>query len=344
MNMRANTEAALSLSSIALTPAFKQVDTRYDSADRSIWCWINPAPRPCLNPLLLSELKTLQQILTSTYTDTSANPANFEYLILASKTPGIYSLGGDLELFSRLIESRDETALRKYATDCVHLLHLNINNLNLPITAISLVQGDALGGGFEMALSCDIVIAERGVQMGFPEILFNLFPGMGAYNFLARRIGGSLAERIILSGKTYLAEELYDMGVVDVLAEPGEGNQTARIYIESHNRSHKTIRSMKRVRQITHPITEDVLTAIIEVWVESAMELSAKDLKKMQRLLYMQHTLSDSSTSKPSNVSRIARQGEWRKNSSDVFPLVTHLGEQVTHNRRHNVRRHPASS
>jgi len=57
------------------------------------------------------------------------------------------------------------------------------NNLFLPLTTISLAQGDALGGGFEAALSCSVIIAERRARFGFPEVMFNLFPGMGPTAF-----------------------------------------------------------------------------------------------------------------------------------------------------------------
>ena len=59
--------------------------------------------------------------------------------------------------------------------------------------------------------------------MGLPEILFNLFPGMGAYSLLARRIGLRAAEELILSGKVLPAAKLHEMGIVDVLAKDGEG-------------------------------------------------------------------------------------------------------------------------
>ena len=174
--------------------------------------------------------------------------------------------------------------------------------LDLPVTTFSLVQGQALGGGFETALSCDVIIAERSSQMGFPEIMFNLFPGMGAYNLLARRIGASLAERIILSGKTYSAVELYDMGIVDVLAEDGEGVQAVENYLKSHNRSHNTIRAMKQIRQIVHPITMQNLYDIVDIWVDAAMKFSEKDLAKMERLLHLQKDLKDNDVAKNKNV------------------------------------------
>jgi DSF synthase len=188
-----------------------------------------------------------------------------------------------------------------------------------------------------MALSCDVIIAERSAEMGFPEILFNLFPGMGAYNLLTRRIGASLAERMILSGKTYSAEELYDMGVIDVLAEDGEGVETTHRYLNSHNRSHNTVQSMKKIRQIVHPITQQELLDIVDIWVESALGLSTKDLSKMERLLHFQKNLDNRQTDTENRVSQIPRQGDWRKVSDTAFPLKTHLGERVVHDRRQRL-------
>jgi DSF synthase len=314
---------------------FTQFTTRYEPETRSIWCWMQPEPRPCLNATLVDELFLLQQQLTATYKrqDTGA-VWPFRHLILASRLPGIYNLGGDLELFKQYISSGDEQQLRAYAYKTIDLVVRNINNLDLPITTLSLVQGQALGGGFETALSCDVIIAERNSQLGFPEILFNLFPGMGAYNLLARRIGASLAERIILSGQTYSAGELYELGVIDVLAEDGEGIQATKAYMKSHNQSHNTIRAMKKIRQIVHPITAEKLYEIVDIWIEAAMDLSEKDLVKMDRLLQLQKDTKNSKIIRENSTELTPRQGEWRKITDVEFPLTTHLGESVLHNRR----------
>lgn len=314
---------------------YTQFTTRYDSETSSIWCWMHPEPRPCLNVSLIDELVHLQRKLTNTYKNQHPDTIwPFRHLILASKTPGIYNLGGDLNLFKHCIENKEEEKLRDYAYKCIRLLHRNIDNLDLPITTISLVQGQALGGGFETALSCDVIIAERSSQLGFPEILFNLFPGMGAYNLLTRRIGSALAERIILSGKTYTAVELYDMGIIDVLAEDGAGIQATENYMKSHNQSHNTIRSIKKIRQIVHPITRQNLYDIVAIWIEAAMDLSEKDLFKMDRLLHLQKNTKDSKTIQQEDTVLTPRRGDWRKITDVDFPLITHLGENVLRNRR----------
>jgi len=314
-----------------------QFSTRYDSENRAIWCWMQPEPRPCLNSTLLRELVSLQKQLTTTYQNQHPDTIwPFRHLILASKIPGIYNLGGDLSLFKQFIINKDEKSLRDYAYNCIKLLHRNINNLDLPITMISLIQGQALGGGFEAALSCDVIIAERSSIMGFPEIMFNLFPGMGAYNLLTRRIGSSLAERMILSGKTYNASELYDMGVIDILADDGEGEIATANYMRSHNQSHNTIRSMKKIRQIVHPITQEELLDIVDIWVEAAMDLSKKDLSKMDRLLQLQKDNKSSKIIRAQNTEQTPRRGDWRKIEKVSFPIKTHLGENVLKNRRKN--------
>src|SRR5260221_14556362 len=123
-----------------------------------------------------------------------------------------------------LIKARDRDALAHYAAMCLDNLYPRIHNYSCPtLTTISLVQGDALGGGFECALTSDVIIAEESAHMGLPEMLFNLFPGMGAYSLLSRRVGTREAERMIQSGRVMTARKLHEIGIVDVLAKDGEG-------------------------------------------------------------------------------------------------------------------------
>jgi DSF synthase len=133
-----------------------------------------------------------------------------------------------------------------------------------------------------------VLIAERGARMGLPEILFNLFPGMGAMTFLGRRVGHHQAEKIILSGKLYLAEELYDMGVVDVLAEPGEGEGAVYDYVRREEKARNGIMALRAAREISQPVSYDELVRITEVWVDAALRLEPKDLRMMERLVSRQ--------------------------------------------------------
>jgi DSF synthase len=142
------------------------------------WYYMQSDGRPSFTTGLLEEIRLFQNAVRTQAMD-SKSPVL--YLVLASDCQGVFNFGGDLDLFAKLISASDRSGLERYAKACIDVLYTNAMNLGLPITTISLVEGQALGGGFEAALSSEIVVAERGTMLGFPEILFNLFPGMGAF-------------------------------------------------------------------------------------------------------------------------------------------------------------------
>ena len=274
---RYNTE-----SQISTIAGSSQVSSYYDPQYRLEWIYMHGVPRSCFTPVLLAGLQQRFEELSSQH------QREVRYAVLASKVPGVYNLGGDLALFSRLIAAQDREALMGYATACIDALHLKMTGFGRGITHITLVQGDALGGGFECALAADVLVAERGTRMGLPEVLFNLFPGMGAYSILSRRIGPAPAERMILSGKVYLAEELHEMGVVDLLAEPGQGEMTVYDYVRQENRARNSVQAMRAVRDYVNPIRYEELIHITEMWVDAALRLGPRDLRMMDRLVARQ--------------------------------------------------------
>jgi len=208
---------------------------------------------------------------------------HIRYYVLASQIPGIYSMGGDLAFLADRVRQRDREALRWYAYRCVEVVYILAAGFDCGIVSVALVQGDALGGGLESALSCNLIVVERGAKLGLPEILFNLFPGMGAYSMLSRRLGSAMAERIMLSGRIYSADEMYDLGVVDLVVENGCGEDAVRDYI-GDSRKHGARQAIYRARQRANPVTLAELRDITEIWVETAMRLSDADLRHMIRL------------------------------------------------------------
>src|SRR5688572_8228370 len=203
----------------------RQLNAQYHPETAALWVRWSPAPRPCFNPGLLRALGDCARLIEAGRGALAWNGERLplHYTVLASSTPGVFNLGGDLDLFLRLIESRDRAALVDYGKSCIHVLYRNYVAHGLPLTTISLVQGECLGGGFEAALSSDIVIAERHARFGFPEILFNLFPGMGACSFLERRVGRRTTEQLLSTGKIYGADDMLALGVVDHVVDSGQG-------------------------------------------------------------------------------------------------------------------------
>ena len=111
---------------------------------------------------------------------------------------------------------------------------------------------------------------------------------MGAYSLLSRRVGAAMAERIIFSGKIYTAAELYDMGIVDILAEDGCGEEEVRKYVAANAGKHRMQQAMTRVARRVNPLTFDELRDVTEIWVDTAMALADADLRKMERLAMAQ--------------------------------------------------------
>ena len=209
-------------------------------------------------------------------------------IIWGSTFPGIWNLGGDLELFTRLIRAHAAKELRSYAYACVDAVYQNLTKMGLPLLTIGLVQGDALGGGFEHALSNDVIIAERDSKLGLPEVLFNLFPGMGAYSLLCRRLDGVRAQQLILSGRLYEAQELEELGLVDLVVARGEGPAAVREYLERNRRRHGTLLALSRVRQRCQPVSYEELIDVTDIWVETALGLDEADLRRMEHLVRAQ--------------------------------------------------------
>ena len=206
-------------------PQLNQVETRFDPEFGVYWAFMNPKPRACFTTQLLQELHGYINSITENHGAMlhDGEMHKIRYGVLASKSPRVFNLGGDLSLFRSAIRSTDREALVEYGERCVDDLYPWYRNCEVEMTTMALVQGEALGGGFEAALSASVLVAEESARMGFPEILFNLFPGMGAYSFLARKIGRRAAERMITSGAIYSARDLYELGVVDVITPDGTG-------------------------------------------------------------------------------------------------------------------------
>jgi DSF synthase len=264
---------------------FKELQVSFDASAGVLWCHMNPIGRPSVTSGLVEGGRGLQSSVKRIFEElSSSGQSPVRYMVWDSKIPGVFNLGGDLRLFSRLIREGDQAGLLAYATACVDVVYNNIVGLGLPILTISLVEGDALGGGFEKALSTNVLIAERGTRFGLPEVLFGLFPGMGAYSLISRRIGSAQAKRMVLSGRVYCAEELYELGLVDVLSEPGEGRQTVDDFIARNTRHHAAQCAVFRADQRVNPLAYEELYDIALIWVETALSLVEPDLRKMERL------------------------------------------------------------
>ncbi len=272
--------------------ADSQYQTEFEPATGTLWGYFNPKDgTPCYSLGLLNDILEHDQQLVAKGCKVDVEGIDYpvNYYVTGSRIPGVFNVGGDLALFAMLIKARDRGALAHYAKLCIDNIYPRTQSFFSPtLTKIALVQGDALGGGFECALASDLIVAEESAQMGLPEILFNLFPGMGACSLLARRIGIRAAEELILSGKVLPATEMHKLGIVDVLATDGQGETAVRNWIAKNAKRRNGMQAVFRARQFIHPITREELDGIVNLWVDAALRLGERDLRMMNRLVRAQ--------------------------------------------------------
>lgn len=265
-----------------------ELDCLYRAREAALWTFMRPSGRPSFTPAMLHDFEDWQRLIVENF---GPGQVPLRYLILGSRAPGVFCFGGDLQLFERLIRNRDRDGLARYGYRCVQILHRNMHALDLPMLTIGLVQGAALGGGFEALLSFDYIVAERGATFGLPEILFGLFPGMGAHAILSRKLGSAKADRLIVSNQTYTAEEMYELGLVHQLAENGEGIAACEEFIRKTERRHPGLVNARKAMKLTNPIGLSELKRIVDLWADAALQLSDSDLKVMNRLTRAQERL-----------------------------------------------------
>jgi DSF synthase len=239
--------------------------------------------RTCVKPIQcysLAGLAEMQRVLD----DITAHPGLVRHLVLTSDVTGVFNFGGDLALFVLLVRAQDFDSLRLYGRRCVDLVWWMENAAQRGVHTTVLVQGDTLGGGLESVLPFHKVIFERSAQAGFPEVLFNLFPGMGAWNFTIRKAGFAIANEMILSGTLYTAEQLYRRGLVDLVVDDGQGEAALEQAIRTIDPRLRGTLAALQAQRFAAPIPYDALLAIVDQWAETAMGLTNRDLRLMERL------------------------------------------------------------
>lgn len=251
----------------------------------AVWCFQQHLAGGSFAPRLLNDIRTVQRALQDFHRSEPAEAAEAaRFLVWASGKSGIFNLGGDLKYFEQLVRHRDYGRLKAYALCCIDVCFMNYSALHSPILVGSLVAGDALGGGMESALSCDFILAEEQAKFGLPEMLYGLFPGMGAYSFLMRRVGQARAETFILEGNLHSAADLHALQLVDRVVPTGAGRREMDRHLGKLSRRFNATLAMYNARRRSFPITFQEMADIAEEWVSVAMRLSDNDLRRMHKL------------------------------------------------------------
>lgn len=150
-------------------------------------------------------------------------------LVIRSEVRSGFSAGADLrELYAGILtRPREEhvPALRSFL-DRIHAVMDALDTL--PMTTIGAVHGVCFGGGFELALTCDLLVADRTARFGFPELRLGLIPGFGGIPRLRREVGNAVVRDLLLTGRTINAKKAATLGFVSQVVAPGEATDVAR--------------------------------------------------------------------------------------------------------------------
>lgn len=280
---------ALKLMQLVKNLSLVELRVELDPGLAAVWCFQQHRKRPNFTLSLLKDIRAVQRLITDFHRDHPQEARRLaKFLIWGSDLPGIFNLGGDLSYFVYLVERSDAPRLRAYAMSCIDVCFANYSGLHADVIVGALVAGDALGGGFESALSCDFIIAESTARFGLPEILYGLFPGMGSYSFLSRRLGQAKAEIVILDGRLHEASEVNQLGLVEQVSAASTGRTEMHRHLSKLLKRFDAVLSIYKAKRRTSPISYQEMTDIVEDWVATAMSLSAMDLRKMKKLAIAQ--------------------------------------------------------
>jgi enoyl-CoA hydratase/carnithine racemase len=177
---------------------------------------------PC-NEIGTTMLAELERFLDEVDTENAAA------LIVHSSIKGGFSAGADLrELYQGLLdvpEKQQEPGLRRF----IDRIHAVMDRLDmLPLTTIGVVHGVCFGGGFELALTCDLLIAEKSARFAFPELRLGIIPGFGGIPRLRRDISNAVVRDLLLTGRSINAKKALACGLVSQMVPTGDGLRAAR--------------------------------------------------------------------------------------------------------------------
>jgi enoyl-CoA hydratase len=150
-------------------------------------------------------------------------------LILHSSLKSGFSAGADLrELYERA-QQMEKGAAARGVRDFLERIHRVLNQIDeAPITTIAAVHGVTFGGGFEIALVCDLIIADRMARFCFPELRLGLIPGFGGIPRLKRDLGNAVVRDLLLTGRSFNTTKAQQIGLVSQVVGEGEALRAAR--------------------------------------------------------------------------------------------------------------------
>lgn len=182
---------------------------------------LNSAP---VNEIGLEMLEVLERALDE------IDPATGRALIIYSSLSRGFCAGADLRaLYIGMQDVNDAERKAQRISDFIERIHAVMNRLDmLPLTTIGAIHGVCFGGGFELALTCDILIADKTARFCFPELRLGIVPGFGGIPRLKRDVGNGVVRDLLLTGRSLNAKKAQSIGLVSQMVAQGKHVEVAR--------------------------------------------------------------------------------------------------------------------
>ena len=268
----------------------RQSSFSIDAETSAIWIEMRPSPRPCFTvPMLLELIRIEDAVRRVCGRSAPSHSQALKFAVLKSSIAGVFNLGGDLELFSNAIDRGDADAMRDYGRLATTGCHGMVDGFGAGLVTVALVQGLALGGGFEVARCCDYVVAEEGASFQLPETKFSLFPANGAVSVMSRRLDRRLMSALYLDAKEIKAEDGLANGVVDIIAAKGSGEAAVGELLRGLLPKHGAVSAFFRGLNVADRVSLSSMMDETERWALSSMSLPEADRTTIRRLVNAQN-------------------------------------------------------
>lgn len=217
-----------------------------------------------IGTVMLAELETLASYL--------ADGADGARALVLSSELGAFCAGADLrELQAGMADALEagasQRALRGQVASFITRVHEAFDRIDMaPLTTVAAVHGACLGGGFELALLCDVIVADKSARFGFPELRLGLVPGFGGIPRLTRDVGNAVARDLLFTGRSVRATRMAELGVVSQVVGRGQARDVAlRVAEQACRFDQEAFRSAKA---FTKPLPSEALARERETFLD----------------------------------------------------------------------------
>jgi enoyl-CoA hydratase len=188
-------------------------------------------------------------------------------LIIYSELKAGFCAGADLRELYQRSQAMEKAEAARGVRDFLERMHRVLNVIDAaPLTTIAVVHGVTFGGGFELALACDLIIADKMARFCFPELRLGLIPGFGGIPRLKRDLGNAVVRDLLLTGRSFNATKAQQIGLVSQVVGEGEALRAARATAAQLGKFDRA--TAAAAKKFIKPIPDEELQREIDIFCE----------------------------------------------------------------------------